>query len=93
MRGLLMRAISRLTLTLAVLFSTLSLRAQSVNPRDLQGIWTNATVTPFERPMEFADREFLTEKEAKELEARAAEGRVDRAAAAGRCRELQSVLV
>jgi len=30
---------------------------------DLQGIFTNATVTPFERPAEFAGKEFLTEKE------------------------------
>ena len=28
---------------------------------DLQGIWTNATITPFERPSEVAGKEFLTE--------------------------------
>ena len=27
---------------------------------DLQGMWTNATITPFERPSEFAGKEFLT---------------------------------
>ncbi len=45
---------------------------------DLQGIWTNPTITPFERPRELAGKEFLTEKEVKELEARAAGNRVDR---------------
>jgi len=30
---------------------------------DLQGIWTYATVTPLERPPEFADKPFLTEEE------------------------------
>ena len=50
---------------------------------DLQGIWTNATITPFERPTEFAGKEFLTEKEAADLEARAAGNAVDRPPAAG----------
>ena len=45
---------------------------------DLQGVWTNPTITPFERPRELAGKEFLTEKEVKELEARAAGNRVDR---------------
>ena len=39
---------------------------------DLQGIWTNATLTPLERPRAMADRAFLTEKEAAALEDRAA---------------------
>src|SRR6187401_791275 len=39
---------------------------------DLQGIWTNATLTPLERPRALADRAFLTEKEAAVLEAQAA---------------------
>jgi hypothetical protein len=73
-----MRAIYRLTFALAILFFAASLRAQSVNPRDLQGVWTNATITPFERPVELGDREFLTEKEVRDLEVRAADGRVDR---------------
>ena len=34
---------------------------------DLQGIWSNATLTPFERPKEFAGKEFFTEKEAAEF--------------------------
>src|SRR5215813_1099389 len=34
---------------------------------DLQGIWSNASLTPFERPKEFAGKEFFTEKEAAEF--------------------------
>ena len=30
---------------------------------DLQGIWSNSTTTPMERPEDLADREFLTEEE------------------------------
>jgi hypothetical protein len=33
---------------------------------DLQGIWSNASLTPFERPKEFAGKEFFTEQEAAE---------------------------
>lgn len=39
---------------------------------DLQGLWTNATLTPLERPSAMADRPFLTEQEAAALEAQAA---------------------
>ncbi len=35
---------------------------------DLQGVWSNATLTPLERPAAFAGREFLTEKEQAEKE-------------------------
>src|SRR5271154_278013 len=31
---------------------------------DLEGVWTNSTLTPLERPAEFAGKEFLTEQEA-----------------------------
>src|SRR5262245_43468132 len=37
----------------------------------LEGIWTNAMVTPLERPAEFAGKESLTETEANEFERRA----------------------
>ena len=37
---------------------------------DLQGIWNFSTLTPLERSAEFAGREFLTDAEAKEFEAR-----------------------
>jgi hypothetical protein len=39
---------------------------------DLQGVWTNATLTPLERPSHLADRPFFTEQEAAKLEAQAA---------------------
>ncbi len=35
---------------------------------DLQGVWSNATLTPLERPAAFAGREFLTEKELEDKE-------------------------
>jgi len=38
---------------------------------DLQGTWTNATVTPLERPRDLAAKEFFTEKEAAEFEKQA----------------------
>jgi hypothetical protein len=50
---------------------------------DLQGVWTNATITPFERPPEFAGKAFLTDQEAAELERKAAGGKVDKAPAPG----------
>jgi hypothetical protein len=34
---------------------------------DLQGVWNSATLTPFERPTEFAGKEFFTPKEAEEF--------------------------
>ena len=37
---------------------------------DLQGTWSTATITPFERTAEFAGKEFLTEEEAVEFERR-----------------------
>jgi hypothetical protein len=37
---------------------------------DLQGLWTNATITQFERPKELAGKEFFTEQEAAEYEKR-----------------------
>ena len=40
---------------------------------DLQGFWTNASLTPFERPREFAGKEFFTPLEAAEFEKRALE--------------------
>jgi hypothetical protein len=38
------------------------------NQPDLQGIWTNATITPLERPRELAGKEFFTPDEAAEYE-------------------------
>lgn len=74
-----MRNFQRVAFVLVLCLSAASLaEAQSFDPRDLQGIWTNATITPFERPAELSGKEFLTEKEVKELEARAADNTRDR---------------
>jgi hypothetical protein len=35
---------------------------------DLQGIWTNATLTPLQRPAELGDKQFFTEEEAAAYE-------------------------
>ncbi len=40
---------------------------------DLQGIWTNSTLTPLERPSEFRDKPALTEQEAAAYEKRTLE--------------------
>jgi hypothetical protein len=40
---------------------------------DLQGIWTNSTITPLERPAALAGREFLTQDEARALDRAAAD--------------------
>ena len=42
---------------------------------DLQGLWTNATVTPFERPAEMSGKQVLTEQEASEFEQRTNQAR------------------
>ena len=42
---------------------------------DLQGIWTNATLTPMERPATLGDTAVLTTTQADELEVRTAEDR------------------
>src|SRR6476646_2762947 len=41
-------------------------------PPDLQGVWVNNTVTPFERPQELAGKEFFTVAELAVLKQRAA---------------------
>jgi hypothetical protein len=40
---------------------------------DLQGTWTNATITPLERPADLAGKEFLTSQEAAEYEKKIAQ--------------------
>ena len=40
---------------------------------DLQGVWNFSTITPLERPAEFAGKEFLTDAEAAQYEARTAQ--------------------
>jgi len=64
---------------IAVLASvTVGAQPPSKTPRtadgqpDLQGVWNFSTITPLERPAEFAGREFLGDEEAKQLEQRTA---------------------
>ena len=70
-------------LLMIVLLFSLALAAQTASkpqiPRtadghpDLQGVWTNATLTPMERPASFAGKLNLTEAEAKAFETHAQE--------------------
>jgi len=46
---------------------------------DLQGVWTNATITPFERPAALRDKTFLTDAEAERVERQAAFNREEEA--------------
>lgn len=46
-----------------------TLRTPDGHP-DLQGIWSNATITPLERPADLAGKTVLTEKEARDYERR-----------------------
>ncbi|MCG8415862.1 MAG: hypothetical protein MI746_16730 [Pseudomonadales bacterium] len=64
------------TTLLIPLFGTLQLQAQEWNPPrteygrpDLQGVWTNKTLTPLNRPTEFAELQALTLEQAQRLEA------------------------
>jgi len=54
----------------ALAASTLSIRGQTVGPPDLQGVWSFSTVTPLERPAEFAGKPTLTEQEAAAFQKR-----------------------
>jgi hypothetical protein len=47
--------------------------AGQANSKDLQGLWTNATITPLERPKDLASKEFFTEQEAAAYEKRVAD--------------------
>jgi hypothetical protein len=71
----------RLVFALAVVtpLAAAPLGAQQRTPDghpNLQGIWTNATLTPFERPASLRDKAFLTAEEAAAIERQAA-GRRD----------------
>src|SRR5262245_51988023 len=44
---------------------------------DLQGTWTNATITPFERPASLKDKPYLTKAEADAIERSAADRRTE----------------
>jgi hypothetical protein len=77
-----------LTLAALFVFMVCAASAQTLNwkpPRtpdgqpDLEGTWTNATLTPFQRPAELGSKEFFTEQEAAAFERqRIEQGDVDR---------------
>ena len=50
---------------------------------DLHGVWSFATITPFERPDELAGKQVLTDEDVATAEAAAAERRIDRAPTKG----------
>jgi hypothetical protein len=70
-----MRQISLLVI-LIILVAPVPVRAQTTTPwgdPDLQGIWTNQTPTPLERPKPLAGKTFFTREEAVEFEKTALE--------------------
>ena len=80
----------RFALVLVSALAGINVAAQSARPRhawvpprtadgqfDLQGIWTNETITPFERPASLRDKAFLTPAEAVAIERQAAGRRED----------------
>ena len=84
-----MRRYSTCVLMLAVLWLVAFVHAQAQPAKagwmlsrtpdgqpDLEGIWTNATITPLERPRALAGKAFLTEAEVAALEKQTAEARV-----------------
>jgi hypothetical protein len=81
----------RFLMTAAILAQAIATLAIAATPTgktpdgqpDLQGVWTNATITPFERPDELAGKKVLTPQEAAELEKKAALTRVDAPPKAG----------
>lgn len=78
-------AVSVATIALVAVFAQLSNTKSpggdgtSAAPRtpwgepDLQGIWDSKVITPLERPVKFAGREFLTDEEVVQLEKQVAE--------------------
>jgi len=72
-------ALAIVTLTLTTFASALAQSSQELRTPwgdpDLQGLWTNATLTPVERPDAMADKTVLTAEEAAEFEIRSAEDR------------------
>lgn len=66
-------------LALVIAFHLAPSGASAQTPRtpwghpDLQGIWSAATITPFERPADVAGKEFLTAQEAADFERRTLE--------------------
>ena len=80
---------SRLALVALMLPVAVAGRAQTADPAGgdiprtpwgspvLQGVWTNSSLTPLERPDEYGEREFHTAEELEELQRGAVQGRID----------------
>jgi hypothetical protein len=61
-----------------VVFAALTLLAAAqppASPTDFSGVWNYATMTPLERPREFADRERMTPEEAERTNVRRSSAR------------------
>jgi len=82
------------TLTVAMVLPVMMMIARAETPGktllktidgqpDLQGVWVNPTLTPFERPASFADKAKLSKLEMTELEKKARANQVDRAPTPG----------
>lgn len=78
-------AVAALSLAAAAMMPSLVQGAAPALPRtpwgdpDLQGLWTNATMTPLSRPQDLADKEFFTPEEATAFVAAMAKAREDNA--------------
>jgi hypothetical protein len=72
-RGVWLAAISVVALTHPIAGQTP--RLTPWGDPDLQGLWTNATITPFERPAELSGKPVLSEQEAAEYEKRTNQAR------------------
>ena len=57
---------------------------------DLQGLWSNSTITPFERPDELTGQQYLTQEEAAALERLARETNTDGARSADPARDVRA---
>jgi hypothetical protein len=70
----------RRVMTLAIWAAALGMAQPSIvaGQTDLQGTWTNGTITPFERPIEQAGKAFLSEEEVAALERQSVERRASR---------------
>jgi hypothetical protein len=71
---------------LFIVFAALTLSAAApppMSPTDLSGVWNYATMTPLERPREFADRERMTPEEAERYERQTVDRQANTNATAG----------
>jgi hypothetical protein len=65
-------------LGVAALLASAPLAAQNASThRNLEGLWSNETLTPLERPRDLATKEFFTAEEAAAYEKRIVQNRID----------------